>query len=105
MDVVDILISIVVVTILVTIILAIVTYIAYKLRLAREPATRQEDPNALRYFVRYDSQVAQAGETGSDSADDSRPEESERSGAMSDPKHRGPLDPDIAAMGEHAARA
>ena len=38
MNVVDILVSIVVVTILVTIILAVVTYVAYKLRLSREPA-------------------------------------------------------------------
>ncbi|MDX1646998.1 MAG: hypothetical protein R3304_07625 [Longimicrobiales bacterium] len=54
MNVVDILISIVVVTILVTIILAIVTYVAYKLRLAREPGRTEEDPSALRYFVRYE---------------------------------------------------
>ena len=54
MDVVDILISIVVVTILVTIILAVVTYVAYKLRLSREPERREDDPGALRYFVRYD---------------------------------------------------
>lgn len=53
MNVVDILISIVVVTILVTIILAIVTYVAYKLRLAREPAPSHGDPSALRYFVPY----------------------------------------------------
>jgi hypothetical protein len=105
MDVVDILISIVVVTILVTIILAIVTYIAYKLRLAREPATQQDDPNALRYFVRYDSKVAQAGQTPGGTSDESHEAESERPGVMSDPTHRGPLDPDIAAIGEHAARA
>lgn len=54
MNVVDILISIVVVTILVTIILAVVTYVAYKLRLAREPGRTEEDASALRYFVRYD---------------------------------------------------
>ena len=54
MNVVDILISIVVVTILVTIILAIVTYVAYKLRLAREPGRTEDDPSALRYFVRYE---------------------------------------------------
>ena len=54
MDVIDILISIVVVTILVTIILAVVTYVAYKLRLSREPVRREEDPQGLRYFVRYD---------------------------------------------------
>lgn len=54
MNVVDILVAIVVVTILVTIILSIVTYVAYKLRLSREPAMREEDPTGLRYFVRYD---------------------------------------------------
>jgi hypothetical protein len=58
MDVVGILITVVVVTILVTIILAIVTYIAYKLRLAREPARAEDDPDTLRYFVRYDAPSA-----------------------------------------------
>jgi len=53
MNVVDILISIVVVTILVTIILAIVTYVAYKLRLSREPERQEDDPSALRYFTPY----------------------------------------------------
>ena len=42
MNVVDILVAIVVVTILVTIILAVVTYVAYKLRLSREPKPRDE---------------------------------------------------------------
>ncbi len=54
MNVVDILISIVVVTILVTIILAIVTYVAYKLRLSREPVRAVDDPSALRYFVSHE---------------------------------------------------
>jgi hypothetical protein len=58
MDVIGILVTVVVVTILVTIILAIVTYIAYKLRLAREPARAEDDPDALRYFVRYDTPAA-----------------------------------------------
>lgn len=53
MDVVDLLVTIVVVTILVTIVLALITYVAYKLRLAREPAPRADDPAALRYFVPY----------------------------------------------------
>jgi hypothetical protein len=53
MDVVDLLVTIVVVTILVTIVLALVTYVAYKLRLSREPAPRADDPGALRYFVSY----------------------------------------------------
>ena len=59
MNVVDILVSIVVVTILVTIILAVVTYVAYKLRLSREPARIEDDPNALRYFVKYDPPTAE----------------------------------------------
>ena len=54
MSIVDLLITIIVVTILVTIILAVVTYVAYKLRLAREPGRTEEDESALRYFVRYD---------------------------------------------------
>ena len=54
MNVVDILIAIVVVTILVTIVLAVVTYVAYKLRLSREPARADSDPSARRYFERYD---------------------------------------------------
>jgi len=53
MNVVDLLVTIVVVTILVTIVLAIVTYIAYKLRLAREPSAVDQDGDGLRYFRRY----------------------------------------------------
>ena len=53
MNVVDLLITIVVVTILVTIVLAVITYVAYKLRLARQPAEARDDEGALRYFVRY----------------------------------------------------
>jgi hypothetical protein len=53
MDVIDLLITIVVVTILVTIILAVVTYVAYKLRLAREPSALEPAIDGLRYFVRY----------------------------------------------------
>ncbi len=52
MDIVALLVMIIVVTILVTIVLAVVTYVAYKLRLSREP-TREEDPGGLRYFVHY----------------------------------------------------
>ncbi len=54
MNVVDLLVTIVVVTILVTIVLAVVTYVAYKLRLAREPARTTEDGDDLRFFVRYE---------------------------------------------------
>lgn len=54
MNVVDLLVTIVVVTILVTIVLAIVTYVAYKLRLAREPSALEPAREGPRYFVRYD---------------------------------------------------
>ena len=54
MNVVDLLITIVVVTILVTIVLAVVTYVAYKLRLARQPTVDAEGGDDLRYFVKYD---------------------------------------------------
>jgi hypothetical protein len=53
MNVIDILVTIVVVTILVTIVLAIVTYVAYKLRLSREPSGVDRTEEGLRYFVRY----------------------------------------------------
>jgi len=52
MNVVDLLIMIVVVTIIVTIVLAVITYIAYKLRLARQPFEDPELEGDLRYFVR-----------------------------------------------------
>jgi len=53
MNIVDLLVTIVVVTILVTIILAVVTYIAYKLRLAREPrgVSQQRGPQ---YFIAFE---------------------------------------------------
>ena len=54
MNVVDLLITIVVVTILVTIVLAVITYVAYKLRLARQPAKEIEGEEELRFFVKYD---------------------------------------------------
>ena len=50
MNIVDLLVTIVVVTILVTIVLALVTYVAYKLRLSREPK-REEATGGLIYFV------------------------------------------------------
>lgn len=53
MNVVDLLITIVVVTILVTIVLAVITYVAYKLRLARQPAEEVDDEGDLRYFVQH----------------------------------------------------
>lgn len=69
MNVVDILISIVVVTILVTVILAIVTYVAYKLRLSREPARAEDDPSALRYFVTFPPPAAKEGAEGRPAGD------------------------------------
>ncbi|HUF77140.1 MAG TPA: hypothetical protein VMM35_12720 [Longimicrobiales bacterium] len=54
MDVIQLLITIVVVTILVTIVLAIVTYVAYKLRLAREPSALGRPEDGPRYFVLHD---------------------------------------------------
>jgi len=60
MNVIDLLVTIVVVTILVTIVLAVVTYVAYKLRLAREPVTADTSGDGLRYFVRHDPPPATA---------------------------------------------
>jgi hypothetical protein len=54
MDVIELLITIIVVTIVVTIVLAVVTYVAYKLRLAREPSALDRPEQGPRYFVRYD---------------------------------------------------
>jgi len=54
MNVVDLLITIVVVTILVTIVLAVITYVAYKLRLARQPVEEMDEEDELRYFVRFE---------------------------------------------------
>jgi len=61
MNVIDILVTIVVVTILVTIILAVVTYVAYKLRLSREPSALEPAGDGLRYFVRYPPPGAPGG--------------------------------------------
>jgi Tfp pilus assembly protein PilE len=53
MNIIDLLVTIVVVTILITIALAVVTYVAYKLRLARQPSTLDRAEDGLRYFVQY----------------------------------------------------
>jgi hypothetical protein len=53
MNVIDLLVTIVVVTILVTIVLAVVTYVAYKLRLSREPSDLDRSEDGPRYFVAY----------------------------------------------------
>ena len=61
MNVVDLLITIVVVTILVTIVLAVITYVAYKLRLARQPSEEADSGNDLRYFVRHRPPASEQG--------------------------------------------
>jgi hypothetical protein len=54
MNVVDLLVTIIVVTILVTIALGVVTYIAYKLRLARRPVAEDEEASVPRYFQAHE---------------------------------------------------
>jgi len=66
MSIVDLLVTIVVVTILVTIVLAVATYIAYKLRLAREPKPRESTRQGLSYFVRFDPPAMDADEVAMD---------------------------------------
>ncbi|MDT8340905.1 MAG: hypothetical protein RQ751_05275 [Longimicrobiales bacterium] len=68
MNVVDLLVTIVVVTILVTIVLAVVTYVAYKLRLAREPSALEPGANGPRFFVRHPPQAAGGDRSGSTAA-------------------------------------
>lgn len=54
MNVVDVLVTIIVVTILVTIVLGVVTYIAYKLRLARRPRGADEEVGPPGYFEAHE---------------------------------------------------
>lgn len=54
MDLLDILITIIVVTILVTIVLGVITYVAYKLRLARRPSASDEPGDGSWYFERHE---------------------------------------------------
>lgn len=54
MSVVDLLVTIIVVTILVTIALGVVTYVAYKLRLARRPAAEAGGAPESRYFEAHE---------------------------------------------------
>ena len=61
MSVVDLLVTIIVVTILVTIALGVVTYIAYKLRLARKPAEESGGEPATRYFQLHEPPAAKSG--------------------------------------------
>ena len=54
MSVIDLLITIIVVTILVTIALGVATYVAYKLRLARQPGMAEDLEPGSRYFVLHE---------------------------------------------------
>ena len=67
MNVIDLLILIIVVTILVTIALGVMTYIAYKLRMARKPATSDND-TAARYFVLHKPPLDTTEPTGADAS-------------------------------------
>lgn len=58
MNILDILITIIVVTILVTIVLGVITYVAYKLRLARRPSTSYDDGDGTWYFERHEPGAA-----------------------------------------------
>lgn len=73
MNVVDLLVTIIVVTILVTIALGVVTYIAYKLRLARRPVAEDEEASAPHFFQAHDPPVEED--------DPSRPSRGEADGA------------------------
>lgn len=54
MNILDILITIIVVTILVTIVLGVITYVAYKLRLARRPSALEGEEDGTWYFERHE---------------------------------------------------
>jgi hypothetical protein len=54
MNVIDLLVTIIVVTILVTIALGVMTYIAYKLRMSRRPATEDGGAAGPRFFVLHE---------------------------------------------------
>ena len=54
MNILDILITIIVVTILVTIVLGVITYVAYKLRLARRPTSPVDASDGTWYFERHE---------------------------------------------------
>lgn len=57
MNVIDLLITIIVVTILVTIALGVMTYIAYKLRLSRRPTVQGEGAAGPRFFIVHEPPV------------------------------------------------
>jgi len=77
MDLVDLVVGIVVVTILVTVGVGVVTYVAYKLRVARSPRV-EETEGGTRYFRLHEPPGATATETpsaapGTEPADAARP--------------------------------
>jgi hypothetical protein len=88
MNVVDLLVTIIVVTILVTIALGVVTYIAYKLRLARRPVTEDEAASAPHYFQAHEPPAAEAPPEGPTAEVPQEPPEAEAS-----PKPRAADDP------------
>jgi hypothetical protein len=57
MNVIDLLITIIVVTILVTIALGVMTYIAYKLRLSRRPTAQDQGGAGPRFFIVHEPPV------------------------------------------------
>lgn len=63
MNILDILITIIVVTILVTIVLGVITYVAYKLRLARRPSAPRDEADGTWYFERHEPPAPDAGRT------------------------------------------
>lgn len=63
MSVIDLLITIIVVTILVTIALGVMSYLAYKLRLARRPSQTEDDRTESRYFVIHEPPLESAPAT------------------------------------------
>jgi heme/copper-type cytochrome/quinol oxidase subunit 2 len=68
MTVIDLLILIIVVTILVTIALGVMTYIAYKLRLARRPTPEDDELAETHYFVLHKPPTQPASSDQSDVA-------------------------------------
>jgi heme/copper-type cytochrome/quinol oxidase subunit 2 len=64
MGIIDVLVAIIVVTILVTIVLGVVTYLAYKLRLARRPVGGAAGVPENRYFHLHLPPAQSAAEAG-----------------------------------------
>lgn len=54
MSLIDLIVAIVVVTILVTVVVGLITYVAYKLRLARQPGSSEGGDDGTRYFFLHE---------------------------------------------------